>query len=337
MKLNVLCYGVQEIERPIFESMNQDYQFNLSFTKELLNSNNAHRVKGFDAVILFVNCKADAKNLNLLKDNGVKYIVTRTAGYNHIDLKEAKKLDYTIGYVPVYSPSAIATLAMTLGLSLLRKTSYMNYKSANSNFNIDDHMFATEVKNCTIGIIGTGKIGLETAKLWKAFGAKVIAYDPYENSDAKLFLTYDTFDEIIAKSDLISLHTPYVAGKNDNLINNEVIMKMKPNSIIINTARGELVDIKAVISAIKQDHLWGYAADVLPNEELLINRNLKNKNLKDFPEISELVNLYPRILISPHVAYFTDEAVKNMAVISFENLKQLYTTNTCNNAIKVLD
>lgn len=334
MSIKVLCYGVQKAEQPIFEKINQEFGFNLTFTKELLNDGNAHKVEGFDAVVLFVNCQANAKNLQLFKNAGVKYIVTRTAGYNHIDLVTAKNLGYTIGRVPGYSPSAIASLALTFGLSLLRKTAYMNYQTSQSNFVIDDQMFAFEVKNCTIGIIGTGKIGYETAKLWKGVGANVIGYDPYENEMAKSILTYHSFAEVIAKSDLISLHTPYFPGKNDNLINEAIIKQMKPNSVVINTARGELVDVKAIIAAIKANHLWGYAADVFPDEQVIINNDFKTKGLTEFPLVQELVNLYPRVLISPHVAYFTDEAVKNMAEVSFKNLQQLMTTNTCDNVVE---
>lgn len=331
--MKVLCYGIQEAEKPIFEQNNKNYNFNLSFTNELLNDENVNKVKGYDALILFVNCDASADNLKKIKELGIKYIVTRTAGFNHIDLKTAKELNYVIGRVPGYSPTAIASLAFNGGLSLLRRTSYIYEQTRQGNFKIDSNMFAKETKNCTIGILGTGKIGYETAKMWKALDATIIAYDPYPNEAAKSFLSYTTFDEVIAKSDLISIHMPYFKGKNDDVINDEVIKKMKKGTILVNAARSELVSLPAVIKAIKANHLEGYATDVFPHESEIINHDFKDKFPSNLKLIEELIALYPKTLISPHVAYFTDEAIKNMSEISFENLKQLQTTGTCDNRI----
>ena len=331
--MKVLCYGIQEAEKSIFEQSNKDYNFELSFTNELLTSKNVDQVKGYDALVLFVNCDAGDANLKKIKELGVKYIVTRTAGFNHIDLETAKELKYVIGRVPGYSPTAIASLAFSGGLSLLRRTAYIYEQTRQGNFKIDSNMFAKEPKNCTVGILGTGKIGYETAKMWKALDATVIAYDPYQNEGAKAILTYTTFDEVIAKSDLISVHMPYFKGKNDEVINDAVISKMKAGTILVNAARSELVSAPGVIKAIKANHLGGYATDVFPHEAEIINHDFKDKFPENLQLVEELVTLYPKTLISPHVGYFTDEAIKNMAEISFENLKQLETTGTCDNRI----
>ncbi|ATZ16273.1 D-lactate dehydrogenase [Entomoplasma freundtii] len=331
--MKVLCYGMQEAEIPIFEEANKGYNFDLHFTKELLNKKNVEDVKGYDALVLFVNCDASKEVLQKIKSLGVKYIVTRTAGFNHIDLDEATKLGYTICRVPQYSPTAIASLAFAGGLSLLRKIPYIYDQTKKGNFKIDSQMFAKEAKNSTIGILGTGKIGFETAKMWKGMGSKVIAYDPYENEAAKQILDYTTFDNVISQSDLISIHMPYFKGKNDDIINADVIKNMKKGAILVNSSRAELVSLPAVIASLKADHLGGYATDVFPNEAEIINNNFNNKFPENLKVIEELISLYPKTLVSPHVAYFTDEAIKNMAETSFKNLDQLIKTNSCENKI----
>lgn len=333
--MKVLCYGMQDAEKEIFNKVNENYNFELEFTSELLNNENVNNVKGFDALILFVNCDASAKNLEKIKELGVKYIVTRTAGYNHIDLKVAKSLNYIIGRVPQYSPFSIASLAFSGGLSLLRKSSYMYSKTNIGNFKIDDNMFAKEIKNCTIGILGTGKIGFETAKMWKALQTNIIAYDPYPNEEAKNILTYTIFEEVINKSDLISLHMPYFKGENDEIINESVINNMKSQAILVNTARSELVSLSAIVKSIKSNHLGGYVTDVFPFESEIINNDFSNNFPENLKLIQELISLYPKTLVSPHVAYFTDEAVKNMAETSFKNLDQLIKTGICDNAIEI--
>jgi D-lactate dehydrogenase len=141
----------------------------------------------------------------------------------------------------------------------------------------------------------------------------------------------------VKSSDLISIHVPYIKGENDNFVNEEMIKQMKDNAVIVNVARKNLVDLDAVIKNLKNDKLFGFAADVFYGEEKIVNKELTSAQVQAInPQIDELIKLYPRVLLSPHIAYFTDEAVKNMAEITFMNLKQLMETNTCDNAIQVL-
>ncbi|ATZ18927.1 lactate dehydrogenase [Williamsoniiplasma somnilux] len=333
--MKIFCYGIQDAEKSIFELENKKFKNELFYTNDLLNSENIKNFpNGMDAVILFVNCKADEKALKTFKEKGVKYIVTRTVGTDHIDLKTAASLGYKVGRVPSYSPTAVASLAFAGGIELLRRSGWMFNQTKDFNFKIDGNMFAKELKNSTIGIIGTGKIGYETAKYWKGTGAKVLGFDLFPNDKNNEVLEYTDLETLIKKSELISLHVPYIKGENENLINEALISKMKDFASIVNVSRAPLVDTKAIISAIKSNKLYGYAGDVFTNEGDLINKKLTEADvMKINPEIVELLKLYPRVLISPHVAYFTDEAVKNMAEISFQNLKQLVETGTCDTAV----
>ncbi|WP_027062922.1 NAD(P)-dependent oxidoreductase [Mesoplasma seiffertii] len=333
--MKILCYGIIESEIPIFTKANKPYNNELIFRSELLTDENANDLpEGLDAIILFVNCDASARNLQIFKDKGVKYIVTRTAGFDHIDLEAAKNLGYTIGRVPAYSPTAVASLGFATGVSMLRKTAYICNQTANRNFKIDKAMLAKEFKNSTIGIIGTGKIGYETAKYWSSVGANVLGYDIYENDKSKEYLIYTDLDTLLAKSDLVSIHIPYIKGQNDKFVDNKLISKMKDGATLINVARKNLVDLEAICESIKTNKLWGYAADVFDYEERLIHKNFSSDQLKEIsPVLDEVIDLYPRILITPHIAYLTDEAVKNMAEVSFANLQQLVETGTCDNLI----
>ncbi|WP_338970548.1 NAD(P)-dependent oxidoreductase [Spiroplasma endosymbiont of Labia minor] len=332
--MKILCYGIQESEKAIFLTENKKYNNELIFTNELLNHENIKNLPAnTDAVILFVNCLADKKNLEYFKTKGVKYVVTRTVGLDHIDLKAATDLKYKIGRVPSYSPTAVASLAFSFGTELLRRTGWMTYQLKQLNFKIDENMFAKEFKNSTIGIIGTGRIGYETAKYWHGTGAKVLGYDPYENEQAKQILEYTSVDKILKEADLISLHIPYIKGENDNYVNDEFISKMNNFSSLVNVSRAALVDHDAIRRAIKSNKLYGYAADVFIDESKFINNKFSEMDAKKInANAVDLINLYPRVLLSPHVGYFTDEAVKNMAEISFLNLSELEKTGTCQTA-----
>ncbi|PPE04137.1 NAD(P)-dependent oxidoreductase [Williamsoniiplasma lucivorax] len=333
--MKIFCYGMQKPEIEIFKKSNEKYNFELSFTNDLLTEENMKVLpEGTDAVILFVNCNASKKVLEFYKSKGVKYVVTRTAGFDHVDLKAASDLGYIVGRVPAYSPTAVASLAFADGVSLIRKNAYMFDQTRNGNFKVDENMFAREFSNLTIGILGTGRIGYEAAKYWKGVGAKVIGYDLYPNKHAEEVLTYVTQDELIKQSDLVSIHVPYFKGQNDNLINKDFISKMKPMSSIVNVSRAPLVNLKDAVEAIKANKIFGYACDVFDNESSLINKQLTMDAIKKLnPTLEEAISLYPRLLISPHVAYFTDEAVKNMADISFKNLDELIKTGTCETAL----
>ncbi len=160
-----------------------------------------------------------------MKEYGVKYLLTRTVGYNHIDLKKAHELGFKMAYVPGYSPNAVSELAVSMGNGLLRNLFYSANHQQNHNFKIDDFMFAKEIRNSTIGIIGTGRIGYQAAKAWHGMGAKVLGYDIYESDQAKSILTYCDLKTLLKESDLISLHCPYIKEENYHLVDKNFLAK----------------------------------------------------------------------------------------------------------------
>lgn len=331
--MKVLCYGVRDVEEKYFHQLNEKYSFDLKLVPEYLNTEEtAYMSKGFDAVILRGNCWANQRNLDIFKEMGVKYVLTRTVGVNHIDNNYAKSIGMKTAYVPFYSPNAIAELALTLAMMLLRNTALMTSNASKKDFRVTSSMFSREIRNCTVGIIGLGKIGLTTATLFKGLGARVIAYDIFKKENVDHILTQVDMDTLIKESDIISIHIPFIKEQG-KLINKDFISKMKRDSILINTGRGETMDTLAVIEAIKSGHIAGAGIDTLENESELFFKDFSDKEIEN-PLFRELVDLYPKVLLTPHLGSFTDEALINMIETSYENLSNLIKFNECKNEIK---
>lgn len=335
--MKVLFYGVREVEVPLFHELNKKFGHELELIPDYLNSKEtAAKAKGFECVVLRGNCFANKEVLDLYKSYGVKYLLTRTVGTNHIDVPYAKELGFKLGYVPFYSPNAIAELALSMAMSLLRHLPYTAEKINNKNFTVDAPMFSKEVRNCTVGVIGLGRIGFTAAKLFKGLGANVIGYDMFHKDGIDDIVTQVSFDEVIKNSDIITLHAPYIK-ENGKIITKEVIAKMKKGAILINTARGELMDVEAVVEALENNHLAAAGIDTIEGEVSYFFKNFSDKKTvftQKFPIIERLINLYPRVLITPHVGSYTDEAASNMIETTFENLQEYIETGKTKNDIK---
>lgn len=329
----IACYGVRENEVEFFNKLNK-YHYELTLYPEYLVHDNVETAKGHDAVLLRGNCVADKTNLEKFDDYGIKYVFTRTVGFNHIDVEEAKRLGMKVARVPGYSPNAIAELSLTLGMTLLRNVQYTAHQTSfEKDFRVTPRMFSREIRNCTVGIIGTGRIGLTEAKLFKGLGARVIGYDIFQSDAAKEVIEFVDMDELLAQSDIVSIHVPLIPGENEEMINEEFIGKMRDDAILINTARGELQDNQAIIKAIKEDKLYGFAADVLPGESDVFFKQFDDNNPIPREDVKELMELYPRVLLTPHVGSNTDEALTNMIEISYENFNDVLTNGSSQNEL----
>ena len=328
--MKLICFGVRKVERSYFEKLNK-FGYELTLVEELLNDSNIDMIQGHEAVMLRANCPANRTNLEKMKNFGVKYLLTRTVGYNHIDLDAATEMGFKMARVPRYSPNAIAELAVTFAMNLVRKGAYMVDRTRNKNFIVDEFMFSPEIRNLTVGVIGTGKIGFTSAKLFKGLGANVIAYDLYPSEQAKEYVEYVSLEELNKKADLITIHCPYCKGENDKMIDDKFIANLKDGAIIINTARGELQDIEAVIRGIESGKIGGFATDVFSNEKEFFFKDMAGKEMD--PTVEKLISLYPRVLVTPHIGSYTDEALTNMIEISYENLDEFLRTGDCANKL----
>ena len=330
--MKVLCYGVRDVEEKFFYELNEKFGFDITCIPEYLNTpETAKLANGYDAVILRGNCWATKENLDTYKEAGVKYILTRTVGVNHIDTTYARSLGFKMAYVPFYSPNAIAELAVTLAMMLLRNTALMTSNAFKGDFRVLSSMFSREIRKCKVGIIGLGKIGFTAAKLFKGLGAEVLGYDLFKKDNVEDVLTQVELETLIRESDIISLHVPFIKEQG-KLVTKEFLSKMKKDSILINTGRGETMDTAAVIEAIESGHLAGAGIDTLENESELFFKDFTGKQIPN-ENFEKLVNLYPKVLLTPHLGSFTDEAVTNMIETTYENLDALIKTGHSKNEI----
>ncbi|HFI0467440.1 TPA: 2-hydroxyacid dehydrogenase [Streptococcus suis] len=332
MSFKVTCYGVRPNEVEFFHKLNK-YGYELNLVEALLTDENIETAKGSDALILRANCKADGKNLRQFAEWGIKYVFTRTVGYNHIDLEVAKELGIAVAYVPFYSPNAIAELAVTLAMSLLRHVTYTVDRTSRLDFRVTPTMFSKELRNCKVGVIGTGKIGLTEARYFKGMGATVYGYDVFQSDAAKEVVTFLELDELLATCDVVSLHVPYFPGQNDKMVDAAFINKMMDGAILINTARGELQDNQAIVDAIKSGKLDGFAGDVLAEESKFFFKEFASVEDIPDPAVQEMVSLYPKVLLTPHIGSNTDEALSNMIETSYDNLNEILTKGTLTNSV----
>lgn len=331
--MKIVCYGVRPIEEPYFHRLNQD-NYELKLVPDFMNDENVAEAQGMDAVLIRGNCAATAENLAKIASYGIKYVFTRTVGFNHIDLTAAKELGIQIARVPNYSPYAVAELAMTLGMQMFRSTSAVVANTAHGDFRVQPGYFSKEIHSSTVGIVGAGKIGISEAKLYHGMGAKVLAYDPFPNDRFKDIVEFVSLEELLSQSDIVSVHVPYFPGKNENMFNAESFKLMKNSAIFVNTARGELVDHQAVIDAIKQGEIAGYAADVFVAEKDIMGKEFASINELPNPQVQALAALYPKVLLTPHVGSFTEPALEDMISISFKNFADSFATGTNANVIE---
>lgn len=332
MTMKVCCYGVRPNEVEYFHRFNK-YNYDLKLVEALLDKENYTEAEGCDAVLLRGNCLANRDNLEHFKSYGITEVFTRSVGFNHYDLQAMADLGLTVARVPGYSPNAIAELSMTLGMMLLRHTSFATNRTSKYNFKVAPQNFSKEIRNCKVGIIGAGRIGAVEASLFKGMGATVLGYDPYPSDYARQFVTFVELDELLRESDIVSIHTPYFPGQNDKMVNAEFVSKMKDGAILVNTARGELQDNEVILEALKSGKLAGFATDVFAHETEFFFKEFENGN--DIPDqvVRELVDMYPRVLVTPHIGSNTDEALSNMIEYSMDNFNEFLTTGTCKNFV----
>ena len=317
--MKIICYGVIKMEEKIIENWAQKNQVEVKIVHDDLSADNAGLAQGFDGVSSEGNLPVGASVYEKFKQFGIKQLSVRQVGVDNQDLAAAKKNGIKITNVAAYSPRAIAELGVTDAMYLLRKIGIYQDRMDHGDFTYDKSTISTEIFNCTVGIIGAGHIGGASAHLYSALGAKVLAYDPVYDASLEPYLTYTNFDTILAKSDIISLHTPLLAST-ENMIDKTAFDKMKKKPILINVARGGLVDTQALIAALKNGQVSAAALDTLANEtDFYDKKNMLNSLPEDYKELKAM----PQVLITPHIAFFTKLAVKNSIEIALNDAKTI--------------
>jgi D-lactate dehydrogenase len=331
-KGRVSVFSAQKFVKKYFDDANKRLKtgLNLDFIDVQLDAKTAQLASGSEAVCAFVNDSLNAEVLQKLNDFKINHIAMRCAGFNNIDQKVAKELNFKISRVPAYSPEAVAEHSVALMLALNRKLKKAIDRVRDSNFDIEGLM-GWNIHKKTVGIIGMGNIGFSLARIMKGFGANVLGHDVYQNPEAiKLGVKFVDLDTIYRESDIISLHCP-MKKENYHMINEESIGKMKENVMLINTSRGALIDNVAAIRGLKTKKVGYLGLDVYENEDLFFFEDLSDSFVKD-DDFGRLL-AFNNVIITPHIAFLTEEAVNGIAETTLHNLKQCLNNEKCENLL----
>lgn len=286
-----------------------------------LTASTAHMANGADAVCVFVNDTLDRRALETLAKNGTKCILLRCAGYNNVDVQAAHELGMRVLNVPQYSPHAVAEFAVSLLLTVVRKTHKAFNRVRESNFALQGLM-GSDFYGKTVGVVGTGKIGRIFCRIMgQGFGCRVVAYDKYQSQEAMdMGVEYvDSLEELYQQSDIISLHCP-LTPEGYHMINTEAINHMKPGVVLINTSRGALVNMPDLIQGLRSKQVYACGFDVVEGEDELFFEDHSGEILED-ETVSELLT-FPNVLMTPHLAFCTDTAMDNIWSTTVKNLSE---------------
>ena len=324
--VRVAFFDSKPYDEDVFsEYINENIQIKFFETK--LNEDTVSLANGFDCICVFVNDTVNKAVIDALCGYGIKLIALRCAGFNNVDISYAKG-KITVVRVPAYSPYAVAEHTMALLLTAVRNTHKAYVRTKSLNFSLNG-LVGFDLYGKTIGIIGTGKIGRVFADICKGFGMKILAYDKYPN--ASLSVEYTSLSDLFKQSDIISLHCP-LNDESYHMINKNSINLMKNGVIIINTSRGALIDSEALLDGIREKKIGGACLDVYEEESELFFEDNSNHIIND--DTLALLMMMPNVIVTSHQAFFTKEALNNIANTTIENINEFFTLGQCKNEVK---
>ena len=328
MAYTIAFFGSKPYDEASFNEKNSEYGFELRYYKGHLNLNNVILTQGVDAVCIFVNDTADAEVIRQMAANGVKLLALRCAGYNNVDLKAAAENGITVVRVPAYSPYAVAEYTVALMLSLNRKIPRATWRTRDGNFSLHG-LLGFDMYGKTAGIIGTGKIAKKLITILRGFGMNILAYDLYPdyNFAREHQVVYTTLDELYHSSDIISLHCP-LTEQTKYLINDYSIGKMKDGVMIINTGRGQLIHTNALIEGLKNKKIGS------AEEESEYFYEDQSDKIIDDDTLARLLS-FNNVIVTSHQAFFTREALANIAATTLLNIKDFMEHKKLENEVKL--
>ena len=314
--MNVAIFSAKKYDREFLSTANAS-RHELRFFEPHLNEESAGLAAGFEAVCVFVNDQVNAAVIARLRSLGVRLIALRCAGYNNVDLEAATKHGLTVVRVPAYSPYAVSEHTIALMLALNRKLHRAYNRVREGNFALDG-LLGFDMHGKTVGVIGTGQIGTVVAQILTGFGCPTLAFDPNPNQSCRSFgVRYVKLDELFAESDIITLHCPLTPGTN-YMINDAAIARMKNGVMLINTSRGALLDTLAIIQGLKSGKIGYLGLDVYEEEEQIFFEDRSGLILSD--DVFARLLTFPNVIITGHQAFFTQEALVNIAATTIDNI-----------------
>ena len=319
--MKILFFSAKPYDITTFNQHNANYGFEVEYLETHLGPHIVNAVdEGTFAVCVFVNDNLTAEVIEVLAAKGVKVIALRCAGFNNVDLAAAKKHGITVCRVPAYSPEAVAEHAVAMLLTLNRKTHKAYNRVREQNFSLNG-LLGFNMHGKTVGVIATGRIGKAFCKIMLGFGCKVLAFDLYQDPElVAAGVNYIPFEELLQQADIVSLHCP-LTPESHHLINRETLGLMKQGATLINTSRGALIDTHAVIVALKTGRLAYLGIDVYEQEDRLFFKDLSGSIIED-DTIQRLMS-FPNVLVTGHQAFFTADALAQIAETTLSSIRQL--------------
>lgn len=327
--MKIAVFSTCAYDQKFLEKYNTGHE--LAFFPQALNAGNVILTKTFDAVCLFVNDRADEQVLSALAENGVKLILLRCAGFNNINLEAAEETGIKILRVPAYSPEAVAEHALAMIMTLNRKTHKAYNRIREGNFSLESLM-GFNLYNCKVALIGTGNIGKAMYRILKGFGCQLSAYDPYPDADLQADgVTYASMEAVLKDAKIVTLHCP-LTDQSFHMINEQTLKYLKKGAMLINTSRGALIQTSAVVDSLKSGQLGYLGLDVYEQESALFFRDHSDEVIQD-DLIARLIS-FPNVLITSHQGFFTQEAMQQIAEITFFNADAFANGEKLTNEIK---
>ena len=293
-------------ELGIAQRLSAQMDMEFGYSEQYPTLENAALAAGYDAVSV-TPCDMSAPMLQRFHELGVKYVCCRSIGYDHVDRQEARRLGMKVANVD-YPPNGVANFAIMLMMMTLRKAGHILKRGEVQDYSLKGKI-GRDISTCTVGVIGTGRIGRTVLQHLSGFGCRLLAYDLYPNDEVKKSAEYVPLDTLLRECDVITLHTN-ATEQNHHLLDAAAIEKMKPGAVIINTARGKLIDSDALIAGLESGKLGGAALDVLENENGLYYYNRMGDVIPN-PELAALRSM-PNVILTDHTAFYTEEDVESM-------------------------
>ncbi|KAG2493320.1 hypothetical protein HYH03_008455 [Edaphochlamys debaryana] len=296
---------------------------NSSFVEPALDKDTAKLAEGYDVVCIFVNDFLSAEVAEVLAKCGVKLVALRCAGYDRVDVAACAKHGIKVCRVPTYSPESVAEHAVALLFALNRHLHTANIRVRIGNYSLSG-LVGMQLKGKVVGVVGTGAIGYEACRIFKGIGCNVIAYDVRPNPKVEaLGIKYASLDEMLSKCDIVSLHCPLLPSTR-HLVNKETLAKMKDGVVLINVSRGGLIDSDAVIDALEEGKIGALGLDVYENEQDLFFQDHTmyetTQRMGKWDRKFKILTSYPQVLVTPHSAFLTREALSNIAATTVQNI-----------------
>ena len=328
--MKIAVFSTKSYDQEYFVKYSGRHAYTFSFFETALNKSTANLSIGFDVVCAFVNDKVDNDTIEILTKNGVKLIAMRCAGFNNVDLQSAKDHGIKVVRVPAYSPEAVAEHSVALILTLNRKTHKAYNRVREGNFSLKN-LIGFNLYGKTVGVVGTGQIGMAFCRIMKGFGCKIIAYDIKESGEfVAMGVQYLPIDDVFKQSDILSLHCPLTPGTK-HMVNKGSLAKMKDGVMIINTSRGALINTADAIDGLVQKKIGYLGIDVYEQEENLFFEDLSESIIQD--DYILKLNSFPNVLITSHQAYFTKEAMDQITLITLDNIHAFETKQKLENEV----